>query len=216
MRHLMQRLVGLTLAFAAALAQAQQPAQPAAAAQQGPPAVGLAQLLASAPVRQQLGFTDEQTEKLKQAFQNYQQQQPARPDIEGLAEQQQRQAVEQYQQQLIQQAEKLGQAMAEILTEEQKEQLRQISFRITAFNLLADPRVIQELGLSEEQQKKLIQIREEMQNQMWQLQEQSAKQSLEVLRAEDLTKLRNFLERNVRQQAPANGPQQARPSQPPR
>lgn len=217
MRHLILRLAGMTLACMVAVAQAQQPAQPApgAGAQQGMPMASVAQLLASGPVRQQLGFSDDQTEKLRQAFQEYYQQQPARPNLEGLAEQQQRQTVEQYQQQLVQHAEQFGQKLADLLTAEQKEQLRQISFRMTAYNLLANPQVIQQLGLSEEQQGKLGQVREEMQNKIWQLQEQAARQSLEILSAEELTKLRNLLERSLRQQMPSSTPpQQPQPKQP--
>jgi hypothetical protein len=221
MRHSTLALAGLTLACLAGFALAQQPAQPAqpapaAAAQPGGQLAGLAQLLSSAPVRKQLGFTDEQTDQLRQAFENYYQQQPARPDLEALPQEQQRQKIEQYQQEAVRHAEQFGQRLAQILTDEQKEQLQQITFRMTAFSLLTNPQVVQQIGLSEDQMQKLEQIREEMQAQMWQLQEQAAKQSLQVLSAEELTKLRNFLERGLRQQTPANGPAQPRPDQPQR
>jgi hypothetical protein len=219
MRHSILALAGVVLACLAAVLSLAQPSDqsgPAATAPQSAPVTGLAQLLTNAAVREDLGFTEQQTEQLKGAFEDFNKNQPQRPNLEGLSNGQRRQKIEQYQQEATRQAEQLGRQLAQILTREQQDQLRQIGFRITAYVALGDAQVAQQLRLSQEQQEKLQQIREETQRQIWRFQDQAAKQSLEVLSAEQLTRLRNLHEQGFRQQAPATAPPQARPNQPQR
>ncbi len=210
------------LLLAASVLIAQQSVQPAAgiSGQRALQFAGYSRLLARDAVRKELGFTEEQTQNLQQAFQGYnerqQTQQQEYPDPQSLTEQQR----QKFQAEAFQSAEMFGQQLAELLTAEQKEQLEQTNFRLATFDMLPNPAVVQELGLSQEQQQQLNKIREDLQNQfeqiqdqLWKVQQAAARQSMQVLTAEQLTKIRNLQQQAVQQQSrPAAKPQAVRPA----
>ena len=192
--------------------------QPASniAGQQAVQFANYARLLANEPIRKDLGFTPQQTEALQQAFQTYGQQQQKQeqeyPNPQGLSADDR----QKFEAQAFKIAEQFGQQLAQIVTAEQTEQLEQINFRLAAYSVLANPAAAQELGLTQEQRQQVEKIQQDLQNQLWQIQHQAAKDSVQVLNAEQLTKLRNLQQRGFRQppQSAAPGkPQPVRPAQ---
>ncbi len=83
----------------------------------------------------------------------------------------------------------------EVLLPGQLESLREISFRAAGPGALANPRTLEELGVTEEQRGQLDQIRQEMFEQLQEIQKKAFARSLEVLTPEQREKLRERVQK---------------------
>lgn len=156
----------------------------------GFPAVPGYYMLARKSVQDQLELTEEQIKKLKELGQKY---------VEGMRydwkdyqnlSQEERQAKwaehREKQQKLMEEIR--GQA-EDLLLPHQLDALKKINFRQRAPWTLQNPRMLEELNVSEEQKAQLKEIRDSMQEQIRKLQEESLDKALGVLTDEQRKKL---------------------------
>ena len=77
-----------------------------------------------------------------------------------------------------------------MLTPDQLDTVKTIEFRTRAASLLRNPRVLEKLGLSEEQKEKLRKNWEDLSDQMQQLLRESAQKALRILTPKQLEDLK--------------------------
>lgn len=187
------------------LVNAQQPAPRAPQAQRGQagPAGQEAQaavpnipsyyLLGMEQIQQELNLNQEQKDKIEQLSQAYNQQsQQELQTLRELAPEERQQKLVEAQQRAVKRIETLRQNLEGVLTDKQQEQLQQISFRMAVPTALNNPQVVQRLQISEKQQEQLQQVRQKTQEKLWDLEQDMAKQSLEILTPEQQKILRQM------------------------
>ena len=193
-------LVGIALLATGVLAQAQPPG-----GMGGPPRAGGGMMMMGGPgipgywnlgsesVQKELKLTDEQKQKLRQISDTYMKQMRERGSaLQGLSPEEVREKMAELQKESAKAAEDARKQVGEILTSEQLAQLKEITFRSYAMSLLSNPRVLTQVGLSEDQQAKLRKVREEFQEKVQKLQQEMVDDALKVLTPEQQKKLKEM------------------------
>jgi Spy/CpxP family protein refolding chaperone len=144
-------------------------------------------------VREEIGLTDEQVEKLKELGKKYTEGMKYDwQSIRKLSAEQRREKFKDLRENRKKVAEEITAEIEELLTEDQKEQIEEINFRMRAPGALMSPRVLEAIGLSEEQKEKLGELRQEMAEQYKQIREKTFEQSLDVLTPKQRKKLKEL------------------------
>ncbi len=196
------------LAYESASAQAPKADNPppaaSASAAKRPAGTGLAmlQLLGMEPLRQQLQLTEQQQDGVTKLIDQYHQyQEQLLVQLQSVPQEQQHEKLAQFQQQLAQRGEQLGEQLDQVLTPQQRDLLEQIRFQVTVYGTMMSNRAVAEqLNLSDQQKQQLQQVYQQVQNEMWKVQQQAAKQVLAILTPEQQQQIRDL---------------QARPAAPP-
>ncbi len=190
---------GMTVAY---LVDAQQPAPRAPqaprgiAAQEAQPAfpnIPSYYLLGMEQVQQELNLSQPQKDRIEQLSQAYNQQ--SQQELQALRElppAEQQQKLAEAQQRAMTRIETLRQKLEGVLTEQQLDKLNQISFRMAIPTALNNPQVVERLQVSPKQQEQLQQVRQKAQEKLWTLEQEMAKESLEVLTPEQQKILRQM------------------------
>jgi hypothetical protein len=154
------------------------------------------QLLGMQPLYQDLGLTEQQQKdiaKLGERLQREQQQMFLQ--LRGVPLEQQKQKVQELQQQMPQRADEAAAQAMEILTPQQRTQFEEIRLHITIYGtMIGDPSMADRLNLSAQQKQQLQQVHQQLQNEVWKIQRQCAKQVATLLTPEqrgELEKLQN-------------------------
>lgn len=190
---------GMMLAY---LVDAQQPAprapqaprgQAAQEAQSPFPNIPNYYLLGMEQIQKGLNLTQEQKDQIAQLSQGYNQQsQQELQALSELAPEERQQKLVEAQQRAVKRIETLRQNLEGVLTDKQREELDQISFQMAVPTALNNPQVIERLQISEKQQEQLQQVRLETQEKLWNLEQDMAKDSLQVLTPEQQKILRQM------------------------
>jgi Spy/CpxP family protein refolding chaperone len=203
-RYLAYALAAAALSGLSAAVAAQQ----AIVVQAGAPAGGQARVpartflpgmyvLGQANVQEQLKLTDEQKEKLRGVGEDYQAKiREHWAGLQGLSAEERREkasAMQQKSRQLMEEARKAAEA---VLLPRQLEQLNQIRFRLRAPYMLANPRLLDEIGLDDSQKQRLAEIRQETQERIQQLQRDMFNKALEELTPNQRAKLQQAVLRS--------------------
>lgn len=190
---------GMLLAY---LVDAQQPAPRAPQAQRGMaaqeaqpafPSIPSYYLLGMEQIQQELNLNQQQKDQIEQLSQAYNQQ--SEQELQALRElppASQQQKLAEAQQRAVTRIETLRQKLEGVLTEQQLGELNQISFRMAIPTALNNPQVVERLQVSPKQQEQLQQVRQKAQEKLWTLEQEMAKESLEVLTSEQQKILRQM------------------------
>lgn len=153
-------------------------------------AMSEAQMLRLEHVQDELELGAEQREKLKRVFQQHDEQ--ARKAWEGLRDlpmQERLKKSAEIRQKSAERLEDLRKQALDVLLPEQRDKLKQIVFRMQAQVALANPRLLDQLGLDDEQKAALERLRDELAAKTRQLQREIVEKSLEVLTPEQRQQL---------------------------
>jgi len=175
---------------AAAEPRAQAAGQPAARTYYATPGYWMLQ---NPQTRKEIELVPEQAEKLKQIADRYRQQlqelyAPLRdPD---LSQEERRKLYRELGEKSRKLLEKTKQEIEGVLLPHQVEALKMIQLRMRAAALLRSPAVLERLGLTEEQKKKIQRNREELAEKLNELQKEYFEEILEILTPEQVEKLK--------------------------
>ena len=145
-------------------------------------------------VQKELELVDEQKEKLKQIGKKYYEQlrQASQQDWakfrEMPAEQRKAKHAE-MQKQRMKQMEEVRKQIEKVLLPHQIDRLKQINLQTYGASMVANPGILQQLEVTDQQKEKLGKIREELQAKIRQLQKASFEETLKVLTPEQEKKL---------------------------
>ena len=155
------------------------------------PAIPAYSLLRLAHVQEELDMTDEQKKELEEITKRYQERtRQSWADLRGLSPQERQKKMAEIRKENAERLEAFRKQTEEVLLAHQLERLEEISFRMRAPSALANPRVLDQLGLNDRQKESLRQLRAELQEKMRQLRETMLDKSLEVLTLEQRVKLK--------------------------
>ena len=141
-------------------------------------------------VEKELELTDEQKEKLKVIGQEYYDQ--MRRDwtgFGGMSAEDRKKRLADIRRKNVERTKQMRKRIEDVLSPDQLERLKQINLRTRAAAALAEPRVLEELQISEAQRKRLNQIRTQLQERIRRLREESLGETLDVLTPEQREKL---------------------------
>lgn len=159
-------------------------------------------MLRKEDVRNQIGLSDEQVAKLEELGKKYTESMRFDwKEIQQLPNEKRREKYKEIQEQRRKKAEEITAAVEKVLTEKQREELKDIAFQMQAPGALMSPRVLEALGLSEDQKQKLTELREQMAEKYREIREQTYKESLDVLTPEQTEKLKELAARGFRVEA---------------
>ena len=181
------------------LAQApQQPGQPGPHPAQmgggGFPAIPGLEALASPHVQRQLELVDEQKQQLRQIARAFvQQMQQSMAEVQQLPMEERRERIAELQQKMRKRAEDVRRQVEGILVPEQMAVLDKFNRRARRDAVLKNPQVLGQLGLSEQQKKKLRHVHEEMQQRLRELEDEMLHKILDVLTSEQADKLKEMI-----------------------
>jgi len=157
------------------------------------PAIPGYHLLRLEHVQKELELLDEQKEKLEQiAKRYYDQTRQNWSDFRELSLQERQRKMAEIRQKNEERLEAVRKQTEEVLLPHQLARLKKIEFRIRATAALANPRILDQLGLSDQQKQWLEEIRAEMEDKTRQLQEEMLEKSLQLLTPEQRDNLRQI------------------------
>jgi Spy/CpxP family protein refolding chaperone len=138
-------------------------------------------------VQEELELSDEQKDQLRTIGREYYEQ--TRRDwagVRGMSAEERKKKYAEIRQKNLERMKDIRKQVEAVLTGDQLERLKQINLRT---RVLQNPRILDELGISEVQQRRLREIREQMQGRIRKLQQESLEKTLDVLTAEQREKL---------------------------
>jgi Spy/CpxP family protein refolding chaperone len=193
-------LAGAAILLAGGWALAQQaraPGQPANPAQPVQPQIpalpGFWQLRMES-VQKDLELVPEQIEKLKQIGKEYYEDLRAQraqwKDWGKLTQEERMAKYKEMREKQMKRAEAVRKQVEKVLLPHQLKALEEMNFRRMASSMLYQPRVMQNVGITEEQKAKIQKIRQEMMDKYQKLQKESLDQILKLLTPEQQQKLR--------------------------
>lgn len=141
-------------------------------------------------VQKELQLTDEQKEKLREIGQKYYEQ--TRKDWAGLREMsaaERKKAYAEIRNKNEKRMREIRKQVEQVLSPEQLGLLRQVHLRTRGAAALANPKILDQLEVTDEQKEKLRQIREQTQEKIRQLQREMLEKTLEVLSPQQRKKL---------------------------
>jgi hypothetical protein len=151
-------------------------------------------LLRMDPVQDELKLSDEQKKKIKDFGQKFEKEsQKAWAGLRDVPPEERQDKMADIQAAVAKRLEVYRQDLEGVLTPQQAEQLKKITFEMSAGPALANPQLLEQLGATEEQKKKIEQVRSELQAKLWQVQREMADKALKVLTDEQLKKLEDTL-----------------------
>jgi Spy/CpxP family protein refolding chaperone len=158
------------------------------------------EMLQVANVEKELGLNDEQKEKLKELRQkNLEEIRSApRPDFAALRDmepEERQKKMKEFTDQAAKRAEEARKQVAEILTPKQVEQLKDMAFRQWLSIRLRMSQTLQDVELTEDQNKQIQTINEETQAKIAQVQRESQEKTVSVLTADQVKKLKEQFEK---------------------
>ncbi|MBC8869762.1 MAG: hypothetical protein H8E44_10110 [Planctomycetes bacterium] len=160
----------------------------------GLPAIPGLEALASPHVQRELELVDEQKHQLRQVAHAFvQQMQQAMAEIQQLPMDERRERMAEMQQKMKKRAEDVRREVEKILVPEQMEILENFNRRARREAVLKNPQVLAQLGISEQQKKKLRQVREEMQQRLRELENETLDKVFDVLTSEQADKLKEMI-----------------------
>jgi hypothetical protein len=157
------------------------------------PSVPSYYLLGMEQIQQELKLDQKQKDQIEQLSQNYTQQ--SQQELQALREtapEERQQKLVEAQRRAAQRVETLRQKLEGVLTEKQLDELNQIAFRMAVPTALNNPQILDQLQVSEKQKEGLQKVRERTQEKLWGLEQDMAKESLQVLTPEQLKMLREM------------------------
>ncbi len=158
-----------------------------------PPIPGL-EALASPQVLEKLELIDEQKEELREIAQKFiQQMQQNMAEVQQLPMEERQERMPELQQTMRKRGEEVRRQIAEVLLPHQLEILQGFNQRARRQAMFRHPQVCQQLELTEQQKKKLREIRGQMQQKMQQLEDEAYEEVLGVLTREQADKLNEML-----------------------
>lgn len=166
------------------------PGQPATTLYPGIPGY---YLLRMEHVQRELGFSEEQKQKLDQITKQYYE--DSRQDWSGLRDlspEERQKKMADIREKTTKRMEALRKQTEELLLPHQLKQLKEIDFRMRAPAALANPRTLEQLGATEEQKEQLRLLREQTQEKTRQLQQEMVEKALQVLTPGQQEKLREM------------------------
>jgi len=150
-------------------------------------------LLRMDPVQDELKVSDEQKQKIKDFGEKFEKEsQQAWAGLREVPPEERQAKIADIQEAAAKRMEVYRRNLEGVLTPQQTEQLKKISFEMTVGPALANPQLLEQIGASEEQKKKLDQIRSELQAKLWQVQREMADKALKLLTAEQVKKLEDM------------------------
>ena len=157
------------------------------------PAFGLPgySLLGMESTQQELQLTNEQKQKLKALADKYQAE--ARQQwgqLRDLSRDEQQKKMAEWREKISGQHADIRRQVESLLQPVQLARLKEIQWRIRGPATLSNPRTLERLSLSEEQKRELRRLREEWQQKTQQLQQETFRQSLQVLTPEQQARLK--------------------------
>jgi Spy/CpxP family protein refolding chaperone len=158
------------------------------------------EMLPRGSVEKELGLSDEQKDKLKDLRQKIAEARRNEPQFDFArlrsddADERDK-ALKELNEAATKRADEAKTQLAEILTPKQVDQLKEIAFRQWASARLALPQSIQQVDLTDDQNKQLQTIRDDLQSKMVQLQRENFEKALAVLTPEQLKKLKEQFEK---------------------
>jgi Spy/CpxP family protein refolding chaperone len=141
-------------------------------------------------VQKELELTDQQKEQLIAIGQKYYEE--TRRDWAGLGGMSAEERKEKYaeiREKNLKRTQEIRKQVEELLSPDQLERLKQINLRTRGTAALLNPRILDELGITEAQRNRLRQLREQLQERIRQLQQETLEKTLEVLTPEQRKKL---------------------------
>jgi len=166
------------------------------------------------PVQEETKLSEEQREKVRALLERFEKDSQAEwLGLRELPPDQQQVRAAQLQQSLARRIQRFRTQLEEVLTVEQVGKLQQIGLQMALAPRLGDPRVLQQLGFTREQQQKLDQVRIELDSRMWRLQREMAQKALGLLTPEQYKALQELSIQSAAQTAPGQQtPAQQNPS----
>jgi Spy/CpxP family protein refolding chaperone len=158
-------------------------------------------------VQKELELTDEQKEKLIAIGQKYYAE--TRQDWAGFAGMSAEERKEKYaeiRQKNLKRMQEVRKQVEEVLSADQLERLKQVNLRTRGAAALSNPKILDELGITEAQRNKLRQIREQLQERIRKLQQETLEKTLEVLTPEQRKKLEELTTEGVGVYGAGQGP----------
>jgi len=141
-------------------------------------------------VQKELQLTDQQKEKLIAIGQKYYDE--TRRDwaaLAGMSAEERKGKYAEIRQKNLKRMQEVRKQVEELLSPDQLERLKQINLRTRGTAALLNPKILDELGITEAQRNKLRQLREQLQERIRQLQQETLEKTLEVLSPEQRKKL---------------------------
>ena len=151
-------------------------------------------LLGMESTQQELQLTDEQKQKFKTLAEKYQAE--ARHQwglFRVLSPEEQKQKIAEWREETSQQHAEIRRQVESVLQPAQRTRLQEIQWRTHGPATLNNPRILEQLNASEEQQQKLKHLREECQRKTQELQQELFYKSLQVLTPEQQAKLKEHV-----------------------
>jgi Spy/CpxP family protein refolding chaperone len=151
-------------------------------------------LLGMESTQQELQLTDEQKQQLKTLAEKYQAESRHEwGQLRALSREEQKQKMAEWREKTSQQHAEVRRQVESVLQPVQLTRLKEIQWRTRGPATLSNPRTLEQLSVSEEQQQKLRRLREECQQKTQQLQQEMFHKSLQVLTPEQQAKLKEHV-----------------------
>ena len=141
-------------------------------------------------VQKELQLTDQQKDKLIAIGQKYYDE--TRRDwaaLAGMSAEERKGKYAEIRQKNLKRMQEIRKQVEEVLSPDQLERLKQISLRTRGAAALLNPKILDELGITEAQRNRLRQLRDQLQERIRQLQEETLAKTLEMLSPEQRKKL---------------------------
>jgi Spy/CpxP family protein refolding chaperone len=182
--------------------------RPPARARGGTPAVGAVPatyMLGQDPMQEALKLSDEQKQKIRDLFSNFQRENAAdRASLDQVPPEERQARVAELQKAVNQRSQALDSQLEAVLSPEQRQQMQQVIFQINVAQILATPQVLQRIEPSGEQRQKMAEIFGKIQADVFRMQRETGEKLLGVLTDEQRKKLEQmFAPRPAPAPAPA-------------
>ncbi len=144
-------------------------------------------------VQKELELTDQQKDKLRAIGQEYYEQ--TRRDwtgFRGMSAGERKKKYAEIRQKNVERMKEIRKQVEKVLSPGQLERLKQINLRTRGAAALANPRVLSQLEVTESQKQRLRQIREQLQERIRKLQQETLEKTLGVLTSEQRKKLEDL------------------------
>ena len=141
-------------------------------------------------VQKELELTDQQRDKLIAIGQKYYEE--TRRDwagLGGMSAEERKEKTAEIRQKNLKRTQEIRRQVEEVLSPDQLERLEQINLRTRGAAALLNPKILDELGITEAQRNRLRQLREQLQERIRQLQQETLQKTLDVLSPEQRKKL---------------------------
>jgi Spy/CpxP family protein refolding chaperone len=145
--------------------------------------------------QKELKLTDEQKQKLKDLADKYQtEMREYWSQTRELPREEQRKRFAEWREKSAKQQQEIRKQVESVLRPEQMARLQELNLRMRGPYLLGSPRTMEKLNLSEDQKGRLQKVREESQQQMQKLQQETFDKSYQILTPEQQAKLKEQVE----------------------